>query len=75
MNILMVIMRIRNTNRHVCSAIYNLIHELRIPPRGIYEIGITINDRILYVSRPCFNDIPILKNVSLMTPDGKVVFQ
>ena len=46
------------------SAIYNLIHEIRVPPRGIYEIGLTINDRLLYVSRPCINDIPILKNVS-----------
>ncbi|KAI8576404.1 hypothetical protein K450DRAFT_257121 [Umbelopsis ramanniana AG] len=47
------------------NAIYNLIHELRIPPRGIYEIGITINERILYLNRPSFNDIPILKNFSL----------
>jgi hypothetical protein len=28
----------------------------------------TINDRLLYLSRPCINDIPILKNVSLSLP-------
>lgn len=46
------------------SAIVNLIDEVPLPPPGRFEIGLTINSRPLFFSRPPINQVPILKNVS-----------
>ncbi|KAI9272513.1 AEX-3 domain-containing protein [Sporodiniella umbellata] len=47
------------------SAIVNLIDEVPLPPPGRFEIGLTINSRALFFSRPPINQVPILKNFSL----------
>ncbi|KAG0978111.1 hypothetical protein G6F29_009558 [Rhizopus arrhizus] len=47
------------------SAIVNLIDEVPLPPPGRFEIGLTINSRPLFFSRPPINQVPILKNFSL----------
>lgn len=52
---------------HICaliSAIVNLIDEVPLPPPGRFEIGLTINSRPLFFSRPPINQVPILKNVN-----------
>ncbi|KAF9084380.1 hypothetical protein BGX23_010580 [Mortierella sp. AD031] len=43
----------------------NLIHEVNLPPFGKQEIGISINNRVIYASRPALNSVPIVKNFSL----------
>jgi hypothetical protein len=43
----------------------NIIHEVGVPPFGKMEIGITINNRMIFASRPALNSVPIVKNVSL----------
>ncbi|ORZ16011.1 AEX-3 domain-domain-containing protein [Lobosporangium transversale] len=47
------------------SYVKNIIHDVGIPPFGKLEIGITINDRMIYASRPALNSVPIVKNFSL----------
>ncbi|KAI8603576.1 AEX-3 domain-containing protein [Dissophora ornata] len=47
------------------SYVKNLIHEVNLPPFGKLEVGITINDRVIYASRPAVNRVPIVKNFSL----------
>ncbi|KAF9922976.1 hypothetical protein FBU30_006904 [Linnemannia zychae] len=47
------------------SYVKNLIHEVNLPPFGKLEIGITINNRVIYASRPALNSVPIVKNFSL----------
>ncbi|KAF8984485.1 hypothetical protein BGZ46_007949 [Entomortierella lignicola] len=47
------------------SYVKNLIHEVNLPPFGKIEIGITINNKILYATRPALNTVPIVKNFSL----------
>ncbi|ORZ15755.1 AEX-3 domain-domain-containing protein [Absidia repens] len=47
------------------SAVANLIHEVPVPPPGRFEIGLNINNRSLYISRPAMNEVPLLKNFSL----------
>ncbi|KAF9984453.1 hypothetical protein BGZ75_003964 [Mortierella antarctica] len=47
------------------SYVKNLIHEVSLPPLGRLEVGITINNRVLYASRPALNSVPIVKNFSL----------
>ncbi|ORZ20288.1 AEX-3 domain-domain-containing protein [Absidia repens] len=49
----------------VKSAVTNLIHEVPVPPPGRFEIGLSINDRTLYIARPAMNEVPLLKNFSL----------
>lgn len=46
------------------STVINLIEEVPLPPPGRFEIGLTINGRPLFFSRPPINEVPILKNVS-----------
>lgn len=46
------------------STVINLIEEVPLPPPGRFEIGLTINKRPLFFSRPPINQVPILKNVS-----------
>lgn len=41
----------------------NIIHEVGVPPFGKMEVGITINNRMIYASRPALNSVPIVKNV------------
>ncbi|KAG0201010.1 hypothetical protein BGX28_006084 [Mortierella sp. GBA30] len=43
----------------------NIIHDVHVPPFGKIEIGITINNRTIYASRPALNSVPIVKNFSL----------
>ncbi|KAG0309502.1 hypothetical protein BGZ97_013052 [Linnemannia gamsii] len=50
----------------------NLIHEVNLPPFGKLEVGITINNRVIYASRPALNSVPIVKNVILS--EGKIIF-
>lgn len=45
------------------SYVKNLIHEVNLPPFGKLEVGITINNRVIYASRPALNSVPIVKNV------------
>ncbi|KAF9909377.1 hypothetical protein EC991_008762 [Linnemannia zychae] len=47
------------------SYVKNLIHEVNLPPFGKLEIGISINNRVIYASRPALNSVPIVKNFSL----------
>ncbi|KAF9548051.1 hypothetical protein EC957_007334 [Mortierella hygrophila] len=47
------------------SYVKNLIHEVNLPPFGKLEVGITINNRVIYASRPALNSVPIVKNFSL----------
>ncbi|KAF9359753.1 hypothetical protein BGX26_011526 [Mortierella sp. AD094] len=47
------------------SYVKNLIHEVNLPPFGKVEIGITLNNRMIYASRPALNSVPIVKNFSL----------
>ncbi|KAG0258686.1 hypothetical protein BG011_003144 [Mortierella polycephala] len=47
------------------SYVKNIIHEVSLPPFGKLEVGITINNRVLYASRPALNSVPIVKNFSL----------
>ncbi|KAL9544184.1 hypothetical protein MBANPS3_007762 [Mucor bainieri] len=47
------------------STVINLIEEVPLPPPGRFEIGLTINKRPLFFSRPPINQVPILKNFSL----------
>ncbi|KAI8047466.1 hypothetical protein BDF21DRAFT_441699 [Thamnidium elegans] len=54
------------------STVINLIEEVPLPPPGRFEIGLTINGRPLFFSRPPINEVPILKNTLLA--EGKVVF-
>ena len=49
------------------STVINLIEEVPLPPPGRFEIGLTINQRPLFFSRPPINEVPILKNVGLLT--------
>lgn len=46
------------------STIINLIEEVPLPPPGRFEIGLTINRKPLFFSRPPINQVPILKNVN-----------
>ncbi|KAF9082901.1 hypothetical protein BGX23_011971 [Mortierella sp. AD031] len=43
----------------------NIIHDVEVPPFGKTEIGITINNRMIFASRPALNSVPIVKNFSL----------
>ncbi|KAF8942943.1 hypothetical protein BGZ47_005957 [Haplosporangium gracile] len=43
----------------------NIIHEVGVPPFGKMEIGITINNRMIFATRPALNSVPIVKNFSL----------
>jgi hypothetical protein len=45
--------------------VINLIEEVPLPPPGRFEIGLTINRKPLFFSRPPINEVPILKNVRL----------
>ncbi|ORY98199.1 hypothetical protein BCR43DRAFT_437358 [Syncephalastrum racemosum] len=54
------------------SAIYNILREAPLPPPGKFEIGLTLNHRPMFYSRPPVNQIPLLKNTLLA--EGKVVF-
>ncbi|KAF9114595.1 hypothetical protein BGX27_010351 [Mortierella sp. AM989] len=47
------------------SYVKNLIHEVNLPPLGKIEIGITVNNRLIYASRPAINTVPIVRNFSL----------
>ncbi|KAG0183459.1 hypothetical protein DFQ29_004403 [Apophysomyces sp. BC1021] len=47
------------------SVVYNFIREVPLPPPGRFEIGLTINQRPLFFSRPPINQVPLLKNFSL----------
>lgn len=47
------------------STVINLIEEVPLPPPGRFEIGLTINTRPLFFSRPPINQVPILKNVNI----------
>ncbi|KAG0040977.1 hypothetical protein BGZ82_003587 [Podila clonocystis] len=47
------------------SYVKNLIHEVNLPPFGKLEVGITVNNRLIYASRPALNSVPIVKNFSL----------
>ncbi|KAG0050275.1 hypothetical protein BGZ83_004927 [Gryganskiella cystojenkinii] len=47
------------------SYVRNIIHDVNVPPFGKLEIGITINNRLIYASRPALNSVPIVKNFSL----------
>ncbi|KAK3814129.1 MAG: AEX-3 domain-containing protein [Benniella sp.] len=47
------------------SYVKNILYDVGVPPFGKQEIGITINDRIIYASRPALNSVPIVKNFSL----------
>ncbi|KAI7893814.1 AEX-3 domain-containing protein [Mucor mucedo] len=47
------------------STVINLIEEVPLPPPGRFEIGLTINRKPLFFSRPPINQVPILKNFSL----------
>ncbi|KAF9931005.1 hypothetical protein FBU30_011010 [Linnemannia zychae] len=47
------------------SYVRNIIHEIGVPPFGKVEIGITINNRMIFASRPALNSVPIVKNFSL----------
>ncbi|GJJ75255.1 hypothetical protein EMPS_07613 [Entomortierella parvispora] len=47
------------------SYVRNIIHDVNVPPFGKMEIGITINNRLIYASRPALNSVPIVKNFSL----------
>ncbi|KAG2215168.1 hypothetical protein INT46_001444, partial [Mucor plumbeus] len=47
------------------TTVINLIEEVPLPPPGRFEIGLTINKRPLFFSRPPINQVPILKNFSL----------
>ncbi|KAF9180874.1 hypothetical protein BGZ50_005858 [Haplosporangium sp. Z 11] len=53
------------TSLRLESYVKNLIHEVNLPPFGKLEVGITINNRVLYASRPALNSVPIVKNFSL----------
>lgn len=44
----------------------NLIDEVPLPPPGRFEIGLSINQRPLFFSRPPINEVPILKNVGAL---------
>ncbi|KAF9131946.1 hypothetical protein BGW39_001112 [Mortierella sp. 14UC] len=44
------------------SYVKNIIHEVGVPPFGKMEIGITINNRMIFASRPALNSVPIVKN-------------
>lgn len=51
------------------SYVRNIIHDVNVPPFGKLEIGITINNRLIYASRPALNSVPIVKNVrSFLNP-------
>ncbi|KAG0277648.1 hypothetical protein BGZ95_005574 [Linnemannia exigua] len=54
------------------SYVKNLIHEVNLPPFGKLEIGISINNRVIYASRPALNSVPIVKNIILS--EGKIIF-
>ncbi|KAF9351173.1 hypothetical protein BGX26_010761 [Mortierella sp. AD094] len=43
----------------------NIIHDVSVPPFGKLEIAITVNNRLIYASRPALNSVPIVKNFSL----------
>ncbi|KAI8645606.1 AEX-3 domain-containing protein [Parasitella parasitica] len=47
------------------TTVINLIEEVPLPPPGRFEIGLTINKRPLFFSRPPINQVPVLKNFSL----------
>jgi hypothetical protein len=47
--------------------VINLIEEVPLPPPGRFEIGLTINSRPLFFSRPPINQVPLLKNVNIYT--------
>lgn len=47
------------------TTVMNLIDEVPLPPPGRFEIGLSINQRPLFFSRPPINEVPILKNFSL----------
>ncbi|KAI8066903.1 AEX-3 domain-containing protein [Gongronella butleri] len=49
----------------VPSTVHYLLNQVPIPPPGRFEIGLAINDRPLFISRPAMNEVPILKNFSL----------
>ncbi|ORX54396.1 DENN-domain-containing protein [Hesseltinella vesiculosa] len=49
----------------VPSAVQYLLKQVPLPPPGRFEIGLTINSRSLFISRPAMNEVPILKNFSL----------
>ncbi|KAI9495919.1 AEX-3 domain-containing protein [Zychaea mexicana] len=50
---------------NVESAVHNIIREVPLPPPGRFEIGLSINHRPLFFSRPPVNQVPLLKNFSL----------
>ncbi|KAI8139770.1 AEX-3 domain-containing protein [Fennellomyces sp. T-0311] len=50
---------------NVESAVHNIIREVPLPPPGRFEIGLSINRRPLFFSRPPVNQVPLLKNFSL----------
>ncbi|KAI7820549.1 AEX-3 domain-containing protein [Gamsiella multidivaricata] len=43
----------------------NIIHDVTVPPLGRTEIAISVNNRLIYASRPALNSVPIVKNFSL----------
>ncbi|KAI8990046.1 hypothetical protein BDB01DRAFT_717940 [Pilobolus umbonatus] len=59
-------------NLDIYSSLVNLIDEVPLPPPGRFEIGLTIDKKSLFFSRPAANQVPILKNTLLS--EGKVVF-
>ncbi|KAF9094187.1 hypothetical protein BGX27_001508, partial [Mortierella sp. AM989] len=65
----------------------NIIHDVSVPPHGKLEIAISINNRLIYASRPALNSVPIVKNVGteefsedivtlieVMLSEGKIIF-
>lgn len=56
------------------TTVINLIEEVPLPPPGRFEIGLTINKRPLFFSRPPINQVPILKNVSALLLCRSVIY-
>ncbi|KAI9247713.1 AEX-3 domain-containing protein [Phascolomyces articulosus] len=50
---------------NVGNVVHNIIREVPLPPPGRFEIGLSINHRPLFFSRPPVNQVPLLKNFSL----------
>ena len=49
---------------NVENVVHNIIREVPLPPPGRFEIGLSINHRPLFFSRPPVNQVPLLKNVN-----------
>ncbi|KAG0365551.1 hypothetical protein BGZ54_006423 [Gamsiella multidivaricata] len=47
----------------------NIIHDVTVPPLGRTEIAISVNNRLIYASRPALNSVPIVKNACVVDLD------